>query len=461
MQAVPSTPTGTVVFRSKREAASQRPTAAAGGSATQRLSSAPAGQASASPAPSAAARHDRVHPLALVPPPPTRRRSESEAIRVVIACHDRLVHAGLNALLNLEADIVVVGTAVDGKQAFDLARQLRPEVLLIDVGSGTIDAVEVACRVTAEATTSGIHVLMLSGSGHDDEVFASLRAGATGFLLHDTDPAELVHGVRAVANGVTVLSARVERQVIADSVANYMSAVLYNGLGRYGDALAAARQATEYSDGFAFFMWGLVELIEAAARSGKDELAADALERLSQTTKASATDRAVGVEARSRALLSEGKTAEKLYREAIEQLARSRSYLELGRAHLLYGEWLRRQNRRLDAREQLGSAHEMLTEFGTEGFAERARMELEATGERARKRTVETRDDLTPQEAHICRLAAGGATNQEIAAQLFISRSTVDYHLPKAFRKLGVKSRHQLGRDVLQQVTRLEPAQEP
>ena len=204
--------------------------------------------------------------------------------------------------------------------------------------------------------------------------------------------------------------------------------------------------------------WGLVELIEAAARSGKPELAADALGRLSQTTAASGTDWALGVEARSRALLTEGEAAEPLYRQAIERLERTRVRVELARAHLLYGEWLRRERRRLDAREQLRHAHELFTEFGMEAFAERARVELEATGEHARKRTVETRDDLTPQEAQISRLAADGATNQEIAAQLFISPSTVDYHLRKAFRKLGVKSRHQLKQHLLQPGAHTNPA---
>jgi DNA-binding CsgD family transcriptional regulator len=230
---------------------------------------------------------------------------------------------------------------------------------------------------------------------------------------------------------------------------HWVTAVLYNGLGCYEEALAAARQAGEDIHASWWRNWGLVELIEAAARSGKPDLAVDALGQLSQTTSASGTDWALGIEARSRALLSEGEAAETLYREAIETLARTRVRVELARAHLLYGEWLRRERRRLDAREQLRRAHKLFTQFGMEAFAERARVELEATGEHARKRTVETLDNLTPQETQVSRLAADGATNQEIAAQLFISPSTVDYHLRKAFRKLGVKSRHQLNQHLL------------
>ena len=239
---------------------------------------------------------------------------------------------------------------------------------------------------------------------------------------------------------------------------HWVTAVLDNGLGRYEEALVAAQQAGEDTHASWWRSWGLVELIEAAVRSGKPELAADALGRLSQTTAVSGTDWALGIDARSRALLTEGEAAEALYREAIERLARTRIRVELVRAHLLYGEWLRRERRRLDAREQLRHAHELFTEFGMEAFAERARVELEATGEHARKRTVETRDDLTPQEAQVSRLAADGATNREIAAQLFISPSTVDYHLRKAFRKLGVRSRHQLEQHMLQARAYTNPA---
>jgi DNA-binding CsgD family transcriptional regulator len=239
---------------------------------------------------------------------------------------------------------------------------------------------------------------------------------------------------------------------------HWVTAVLNNGLGRYEQALAAAQQAGEDTHASWWRNWGLVELIKAAARSGKPELAAEALGQLSQTTTASRTDWALGIEARSRALLTEGPVADKLYRQAIEALACTRVRVDLARAHLLYGEWLRRERRRLDAREQLRTAHHLFTQFDMEAFAERARVELEATGEHARKRTVETRDDLTPQEAQISRLAADGATNQQIAAQLFISPNTVDYHLRKAFRKLGVKSRHQLDQYLLQPTAPADPA---
>ena len=224
---------------------------------------------------------------------------------------------------------------------------------------------------------------------------------------------------------------------------HWVTAAFYNGRRRYDAALAAAQHAAE-DRYMPWRKWGLLELIEAAIRSDNPELAVDALRQLSEGTRASGTDWALGNQARSEALLSHGEQADALYREAIERLGRTRVRVYLARTHLLYGEWLRRERRRLDAREQLRTAHELFTEFGMDAFAERARRELAATGERARKRTVGTRDDLTPQEAQISGLAAQGATNQEIAAQLFISPSTVDYHLRKAFRKLGVNSRRQL-----------------
>jgi DNA-binding CsgD family transcriptional regulator len=238
----------------------------------------------------------------------------------------------------------------------------------------------------------------------------------------------------------------------------WATAALYNGLARYEDALAAAEQALTDPRELWFSTWAAVELIEAASRSGKPERAANPLDALAETTRASGTDWGLAVEARSRALLSPDDRAEPLYREAIERLQRTRLRVDLARAHLVYGEWLRRERRRLNARDQLRVANDLFTEFGMEAFAERARIELNATGEHARKRTVETRDDLTSQEALISRLAAEGATNQEIAARLFISPSTVEYHLRKAFRKLDVRSRTQLAHRLLQQDLRGAPA---
>ena len=232
---------------------------------------------------------------------------------------------------------------------------------------------------------------------------------------------------------------------------DWARAVLYNGLARYEDALVAAHRASQSLDSPRYSAWALPEVIEAASRTGDDERGAEALRRLTEITSASGAGWALGMQARSRALLSDGEAADRLYGEAIDRLARTRLRVDLARAHLLYGEWLRRERRRLDAREQLRRAHALFSQFGAEAFAERARVELRATGERARKRTPATRDELTPQEAQICRLAAEGETNHEIAAQLFISASTVDYHLRKAFRKLGVKSRTQLARHGLHQ----------
>jgi RNA polymerase sigma factor (sigma-70 family) len=231
---------------------------------------------------------------------------------------------------------------------------------------------------------------------------------------------------------------------IGISVLDWAEAVLYNALGRYEEARAAARKVAEHPQSLALSSWGMVELIEAAVRAGTPELAADTYRRLVEMTRVSGTDWALGIATRSGALVVEGRRSEDLYVEAIDRLGRSRMAVDLARAHLLYGEWLRRQRRRLDARKELRVAHELFSDFGTEAFAERARVELQATGEHARKRTVNTLDQLTPQEAQISRLAAQGTTNREIAAQLFISPSTVEYHLHKAFRKLQVKTRTQL-----------------
>jgi DNA-binding CsgD family transcriptional regulator len=219
--------------------------------------------------------------------------------------------------------------------------------------------------------------------------------------------------------------------------------VLYNGLGRHDAARDAAWEAFQ-PDPIGYGSYLLPELAEAASRTADRALLESALEWLSERTRVIGSRWAGGIEARVRALLSEGEVAESLYCESIEHLSRTRARLELARTHLLYGEWLRRERRRLDARKHLRIALEAFTSMGAEAFARRAERELLATGERARKRTVDTLDQLTPQEAQIARLAAQGDTNRDIAAQLFISPSTVEYHLRKAFRKLDVKSRTQL-----------------
>jgi DNA-binding CsgD family transcriptional regulator len=221
-------------------------------------------------------------------------------------------------------------------------------------------------------------------------------------------------------------------------------AVLYNSLGRYEEALSAAEKAAEHPHELGVSTWVPTELIEAAARTGQIDRARGALERLHEISTASGTDWALGVEARSRALLSEGPVAERLYLEAIERLGRTRIRVALARAHLLYGEWLRRENRRVDAREELRTAHREYAAMGMEAFAERARRELVATGETVRKRSLVALEEFTPQEVQIARLASDGRTNPEIGAQLFLSPRTVEWHLRKVFTKLDISSRREL-----------------
>jgi DNA-binding CsgD family transcriptional regulator len=245
----------------------------------------------------------------------------------------------------------------------------------------------------------------------------------------------------------STVSEAVERgEGFALYVTEHVTAVLYNGLGRYDVALAALRRQAVDPAYSGDSPRPMAELIEAAVRCGQRQLAERALDRLTETTRASGTEWALGVEARCRALLCEGDTAENLYREAIDRLGRTRLRVQFARAHLLYGEWLRRERRRVDAREQLRTALEMFTSMGTEAFAARAERELLATGERVRKGGVETRDDLTAQEAQVARLARDGLSNADIGERLFISQHTVAYHLRKVFSKLDISSRNQLGR---------------
>jgi ATP/maltotriose-dependent transcriptional regulator MalT len=250
----------------------------------------------------------------------------------------------------------------------------------------------------------------------------------------------------------TVRDAKARGEGTVLGVAGYATAVLYNGLSRYEAALAAAREGCD-GDGFSFVGWTLVELIEAAARLGAREVASDALERLEERTRLTDTEWGLGLLARSVALLEGGQRADALYREAIERLGRSGLAGHLARAHLVYGEWLRRENRRADARDPLRIAHGMFERFGAEAFAGRARGELEATGETAVRRPPSTRDALTAQEARVAGLAAEGYTNAEIGSQLFISPRTAEYHLRKVFTKLGIRSRRRL-RSALGDATR-------
>ncbi|MFI6250865.1 LuxR C-terminal-related transcriptional regulator, partial [Streptomyces sp. NPDC051016] len=231
---------------------------------------------------------------------------------------------------------------------------------------------------------------------------------------------------------------------IGVAVARRAEAVLNNGLGRYEEAFEAARQASAYPQDLVAANWGLVELVEAAVRSGHPDAAEAALVRLTHITDAAGTDWALGVQARSRALLSQGQAAEERYREAIERLGRTRVAMESARARLVYGEWLRREGRRADAREQLREAHALFTRFGAEAFAERAVRELRATGETAARREGTAAATLTAQETQIARLARDGLTNSEIGAQLFLSPHTVEWHLRKVYAKLGITSRRLL-----------------
>ena len=245
---------------------------------------------------------------------------------------------------------------------------------------------------------------------------------------------------------VEVRNAAATGQVVAVQWCQLVSAVLYSSLGRYEEALAEAQRASEEAPELYVSAWALPELIEAATRTGNTRLAVEALERLADATSAGESDWGLGILARSRALLSEGEDAEGSYCEAIDRLCRTQLRPELARAQLLFGEWLRRERRRGDAREHLRSAHAMFDEMGMQAFAERARRELRATGETARKRSVETRSELTDQEAQVAKLARDGLSNPEIGAHLFISTRTVQYHLSKVFAKLNITSRTQLER---------------
>jgi DNA-binding CsgD family transcriptional regulator len=248
--------------------------------------------------------------------------------------------------------------------------------------------------------------------------------------------------VRLIGSATPEIVARGEGQWLTAS--NWATAVLYNGRARFEEARVAAEQAREYPHELGLSNWALTELVEAAARSGKPERAVESIHCLSEMASATGSDWALGNVALARAVVGGGEGAESSYREAIERLGRTRIRVQLARARLLYGEWLRRESRRIDARAELRAAHDQFTAIGMDAFADRARQELLATGEKVRKRTVETRDELTGQERQIAQLARDGLSNPEIGARLFLSPRTVEWHLRKVFAKLGIRSRREL-----------------
>jgi DNA-binding CsgD family transcriptional regulator len=320
--------------------------------------------------------------------------------------------------------------------ATDMVRHAR------DAGALAVLPAALACR-------AGVHALAgeFATAATLIEEAASITA-ATGYtpLRYHSLTLAAWRGIPADAEGLIEAAA-------ADATASgegrvlgltgYISAVLYNGLGRYEEAFAAARRGCEYEDR-GFYSWCLFELIEAATHTGDKETAAQAVQRLEERAGASGTDWGLGALAGAQALLADNEHTDSLFTEAIERLERTRIVVHLARTRLSYGEWLRRANRRPAARQQLNTAHEMFTRMGAQAFAERARRELIATGEKVRKQPLSSGDELTAQEAQIARLAGDGLTNQEIAAQLFISTHTVEWHLRKVFVKLGITSRRQL-----------------
>ncbi|TYB68956.1 AAA family ATPase [Nonomuraea sp. PA05] len=293
-----------------------------------------------------------------------------------------------------------------------------------------------ADALVAEAVTIG----EVTGSRSMAQYAALVLAAWTGREAATREASEAVTRDLAIQGEGKVLTAT-----------QWAGAVLGNGLGRYEEAYVAAERGAEHPQELGgTYLRSLIELVEAAARSGRPARAAEAAAKLDEMAAAAGTDWALGTSAMARAQVSGGASAEELYREAIERLGRTEVRTSLARARLLYGEWLRRENRRVDAREQLGVAYEALSGMGAEAFAERARRELQATGETVRRRGVEERVALTAQEAQIARLAGDGLTNPEIGAQLFISPHTVEWHLRKVFAKLGIVSRKQITAKLLQ-----------
>jgi ATP/maltotriose-dependent transcriptional regulator MalT len=297
--------------------------------------------------------------------------------------------------------------------------------------------------------------IALTGQGHFASLSGDFEAATT--LFAEYDAVHEATGVGWYSVGRLVLAAYQGRPDAFDSTAaaadaaagqgeqsaTWTRAVLYNALGRHAEALAAAELATGRDANPTRTAWALPEVIEASARCGEPEVARQAMERL-RTHTLSDSDWAAGVAARSQALVTEGEEAERCHHEALELLERTPFQTELARAHLVYGEWLRGEHRKAEARQQLLAAHDMFTAIGAEAFAERSRRELLATGARVRERNPATQDGLTPQEANIARLAREGLSNPEIGSRLFLSPRTVEWHLSKIFGKLGISSRKEL-----------------
>jgi DNA-binding CsgD family transcriptional regulator len=378
----------------------------------------------------------------------------------------------LNALVELDADYVAAIPACRDAVRRLCSGSVSTEDRLRWLWQGCIVALEVwdddgASRLSHESVqlareTGTLSELALALSAHTPILVFCGDISAAVSSIAETEMVEEATGIRAAPYGALICAAwrgqsgdarRLIELTIQESgsrgegigiaVSEYARAVLCNGRGEYDEALAAASSASEHCE-VVVENWALSELIEAAAHAGRNELATGAMDRLAAKASAAGTGWALGIEARSRALLSDGEHAETRFLESIAHLRRTRVGAELARAQLLYGEWLRRRGRRSDAREQLRTAHEFFVTTRMEAFAERGRRELAATGETVRKRSPDTLAQLTPQEQQIARLARGGLSNSEIAAQLYISTKTVEWHLGKVFTKLGVGSRHQL-----------------
>jgi ATP/maltotriose-dependent transcriptional regulator MalT len=328
---------------------------------------------------------------------------------------------------------------------FEAGRALAERQVQLARGTGALVRLQFALNVLASNELLAGNFASAAALIDEDRVVAEAAGNPpvayTAMLL------AAFRGDEHVAPGL-IAAARDEASSLGQgrlvTFADYASAVLHNGLGRHDIARDAAWRVFERDVVGGYQVQAVAELAEAASRTGDGPLAAQALARVSERARITPTDWARGIEARLAALLSDGEVADNLYRESIERLGNAGLRAERARGHLLYGEWLRRDGRRVDAREQLRTAHDMLTAMGLDAFAERARRELLATGATARKRTIETTDELTAQESQIARLARDGLSNPEIGTRLFISPRTVEWHLRKIFAKLGISTRRQL-----------------